>query len=167
MEQHSRQRYEDYKSFMRRHQQTVWRVCYDFAHGDIPRCEDMVQEVWIALWLRFDQLKINAPELMQRAWLKRVTQSVLVDLYRRAESEPERLTPALVNTLPDTHVDYAESIDDLMSTLSDDEERLLRMRLEGYDAQEIADEFKMERNAVYVRINRIITKLRRRYGTGL
>ena len=54
-----------------------------------------------------------------------------------------------------------------MSTLSDDEERLLRMRLEGYDAQEIADEFKMERNAVYVRINRIITKLRRRYGTGL
>ena len=167
MEQHSRQRYEDYKSFMRRHQATVWRVCYDFARGDIPRCEDMVQEVWIALWLRFDQLKTNAPELMQRAWLKRVTQSVLVDLYRRAESEPERLTPALVNTLPDTHVDYAESIDDLMSTLSDDEERLLRMRLEGYDAQEIADEFKMERNAVYVRINRIITKLRRRYGTGL
>ena len=54
MEQHSRQRYEDYKSFMRRHQETVWRVCYDFARGDIPRCEDMVQEVWIMLWLKFD-----------------------------------------------------------------------------------------------------------------
>ena len=51
MEQYSRQRYEDYKSFMRRHQATVWRVCYDFARGDIPRCEDMVQEVWIMLWL--------------------------------------------------------------------------------------------------------------------
>ena len=167
MEYHSRQRYEDYKSFMRRHQKTVWRVCYDFARGDIPRCEDMVQEVWIALWLRFDQLKTNAPELMQRAWVKRITRSVLVDLYRRSEPESERLTPVLINTIPDTSVDYAESIDDLMSTLSDDEERLLRMRLEGYDAQEIAAEFKMERNAVYVRINRIITKLRRRYGTGL
>ena len=36
MEQHSRQRYKDYKFFMRRHQATVWRVCYDFARGDRP-----------------------------------------------------------------------------------------------------------------------------------
>jgi RNA polymerase sigma factor (sigma-70 family) len=69
--------------------------------------------------------------------------------------------------LPDTPINYAESIDDLMAALTDDEERMMRMRLEGYDAQEIADEFKMERNAVYVRINRIIAKLRKRYGTGL
>lgn len=59
MEQHSRQRYEDYKSFMRRHQQTVWRICYDFSRGDIPRCEDMVQEVWIMLWLKFDTMTIE------------------------------------------------------------------------------------------------------------
>lgn len=45
MEQHGRQRYEDYKFFMRQHKKTVWRVCYDYAYGDIPRCEDMVQEV--------------------------------------------------------------------------------------------------------------------------
>ena len=37
MELHGRQRYEDYKTFMRRHQEGVWRVCYDFARGDIPR----------------------------------------------------------------------------------------------------------------------------------
>lgn len=167
MAQHDTRQYEAYNAFLLRHREAVWQMCWKFAKGNRAACEDMVQEVWIALWLRFDQLKTDAPELMQRAWLKRVTQSVLVDLYRRAESEPERLTPALVNTLPDTHVDYAESIDDLMSSLSNDEERLMRMRLAGYDAQEIADEFKMERNAVYVRINRIITKLRRRYGTGL
>ena len=64
-------------------------------------------------------------------------------------------------------MDYAESIDDLMVSLTDEEERMMRMRLEGYDAQEIADEFKTERNAVYVRINRIINKLRKRYGAGL
>lgn len=167
MAQHDTRQYEAYNAFLLRHREAVWQMCWKFAKGNRAACEDMVQEVWIALWLRFDQLKTNAPELMQRAWLKRVTQSVLVDLYRRAESESERLTPALVNTLPDTHVDYAESIDDLMSSLSNDEERLMRMRLAGYDAQEIADEFKIERNAVYVRINRIITKLRRRYGTGL
>ncbi len=167
MAQHDTRQYEAYNDFLLRHREAVWQMCWKFAKGNRAACEDMVQEVWIALWLRFDQLKTNAPELMQRAWLKRVTQSVLVDLYRRSEPESERLTPVLINTIPDTCVDYAESIDDLMSTLSDDEERLLRMRLEGYDAQDIADEFKIERNAVYVRINRIITKLRRRYGTGL
>ena len=35
------------------------------------------------------------------------------------------------------------------------------------DLKVVSGAFKMERNAVYVRINRIITKLRRRYGTGL
>ena len=167
MADRSRQQYDAYCAFIERHRETVWRICYRFAKGNRAACEDMVQEVWIALWLRFDQLKTNAPELMQRAWLKRITQSVLVVLYRRSGPDPERLTPTLFNTLPDSPVDYAESIDDLMSTLSSDEERMMRMRLKGYDAQEIADEFGMERNAVYVRINRIITKLRRRYGTGL
>ena len=167
MADRSRQQYDAYCAFIERHRETVWRICYRFAKGNRAACEDMVQEVWIALWLRFDQLKTNAPELMQRAWLKRITQSVLVVLYRRSGPDPERLTPTLFNTLPDSPVDYAESIDDLMSTLSSDEERMMRMRLEGYDAQEIADEFGMERNAVYVRINRIITKLQRRYGTGL
>lgn len=152
---------------MQRHREAVWRVCWRYAKGDRAQCENMVQEVWIALWLRFDELKTDVTEWEQRAWVKRITRSVLVDLYRRSEPEPERLTPALINTLPDTSVDYAESIDNLMVALTDDEEKMMRMRLEGYDAQEIADEFNMERNAVYVRINRIITKLRKRYGTGL
>ena len=152
---------------MVRHREAVWRVCWRYAKGDRARCENMVQEVWITLWLKFDDLKTDVTEWEQRAWVKRITRSVLVDLYRRSDPEPERLTPMLINTLPDTRVNYAESIDDLLATLTDEEERMMRMRLEGYDAHEIADEFKMERNTVYVRINRIITKLRRRYGTGL
>ena len=164
---HENTKHEAYGAFMVQHREAVWRVCWQYAKGDRVRCENMVQEVWIALWLRFDELKTDVTEWEQRAWVKRITRSVLVDLYRRSDPEPERLTPMLINTLPDNRVNYAESIDDLMATLTDEEERMMRMRLEGYDAQEIADEFKMERNAIYVRINRIITKLRRRYGTGL
>ena len=61
MEQHSRQRYEDYKSFMRRHQATVWRVCYDFARGitsprywindPLPQYRPlMVKNMWTVVW---------------------------------------------------------------------------------------------------------------------
>jgi RNA polymerase sigma factor (sigma-70 family) len=165
MEQHNRQRYEDYKSFMRRHQESVWRVCYDFAHGDISRCEDMVQEVWIMLWLKFDTMTSRS-EWQQRVWVRRVTRSVLVDLYRREHPPLEPITTETEETVAAESRDVAERIDDLFSALNPDEQRLMRMRLDGYSAEEIADELEIEANAVYQRVNRIMNKLRK-YGTRL
>lgn len=171
MEQHGRQRYEDYKSFMRRHQEAVWRVCYDFAHGDIPRCKDMVQEVWIMLWLKFDTMT-SRTAWQQRLWVRRVTRSVLVDLYRREAGNADILVHLedLDEDIADGDVrapgDVAERIDELFSLLTPDEQHLMRMRLGGHSAGEIATELKIETNAVYQRVNRIITKLRK-YGTRL
>lgn len=165
MEQHGRQRYEDYKSFMRRHQATVWRVCYDFARGDIPRCEDMVQEVWIMLWLKFDTMT-GRSEWQQRVWVRKVARSVLVDLYRRETPPPEPISFETEKSLAAESNDVAERIDDLFVALTPDEQRLMRMRLEGYSAEEIAAELKIEANAVYQRVNRIMNKLRQ-YATRL
>ena len=165
MEQHSRQRYEDYKSFMRRHQATVWHVCYDFARGDIQRCEDMVQEVWIMLWLRFDTMT-SRTEWQQRVWVRRVTRSVLVDLSRREHPPLEPINAEIVETVTAETSDVAECIDDLFAALTPDEQRLMRMRLDGYSAEEIAAEQKIENNAVYQRVNRIMNKLRQ-YATRL
>ncbi len=164
MEQHhDTRRYEAYNAFLLRHREAVWHVCWKFAKGNRTACEDMVQEVWIALWLRFDKLNESYGEWQQRVWVKRITRSVLVDLYRRSEPEGERLTPVLIQTMPDTTINLAEEIDDLMALLPEDEEHLMRMRLEGYDAQEIGDTFGIDRNAVYQRVNRIMNKLRNRY----
>lgn len=159
MEQHGRQRYEDYKSFMRRHQEAVWRVCYNFARGDIPRCEDMVQEVWIMLWLKFDTMTSHT-EWQQRVWVRRVTHSVLVDLYRKKHPDLEPVTEEMVAYVSSKESDVAECIDDLFSTLTPDEQRLMTMRLEGYTTEEIAASFNIEQNAVYQRVNRIMNKLR-------
>ena len=161
MEQHGRQRYEDYKFFMRRHQQTVWRVCYDFAHGDIPRCEDMVQEVWIMLWLKFDTMT-SRTEWQQRVWVRRVTHSVLVDLYRREHPPLEPIIAGMEESVAVETSDVAERIDDLFAALTPDEQRLMRMRLDGYSTEEIATEFDIATNAVYQRVNRIMNKLRQR-----
>lgn len=173
MEQYSRERYEAYKVFIRRHREAVWRVCYDFARGDIPRCEDMVQEVWIMVWLKFDQLREDTSEWRQRVWVRRVTRSVLIDLYRKESGNTDFLGrfEDLDHDIADEAIrapkDIAEHIDDLLSHLTPDEQRLMRMRLDGYSAEEIASEFKVEPNAVYQRVNRIMKKLRNRYGTGL
>ena len=150
---------------MRRHQATVWRVCYDFARGDIPRCEDMVQEVWIMLWLKFDTMNSQS-EWQQRIWVRRVTRSVLVDLYRKKRPELEPITEEMKESVAIEDIDVAERIDDLFSALTPDEQHLMRMRLEGYSAEEIAAGLKIEPNAVYQRVNRIMNKLRQ-YATRL
>ena len=167
MVEHSTKRYAEYNTFILRHREAVWHACWRFAKGNRAACEDMVQEVWIALWLKFDQLCTDYSERQQRAWVKRVTRSVLIDLYRRSEPEPDSLPALAAATLPSVAVSYADEIDDLMASLTADDERLMRMRLEGYDAQEIADAFGIKRNAVYQRVNRIITKLRKCHGTRL
>ena len=73
MIQNTNPRHEAYCAFMRRHRETVWRVCWHFARhgrGDrsdrMARAEDMAQEVWIVLWLKFDQINPEYTEKQQR-----------------------------------------------------------------------------------------------------
>lgn len=165
-------RHAAYCAFMRRHRETVWRVCWRFArrgngnHADrLAHAEDMAQEVWIVLWLKFDQLNPEYTERQQRRWLERLAESVLIDLYRSEEPQPEPLTDEMAETLPLSGSDYVEHIYDLLAALPPDEERLMRMRFEGYNAQEIADAMHLTRDAVYQRISRIMKKLKKINGT--
>ena len=88
----SNPRHAAYCAFMRRHRETVWRVCWHFArqgrggrNDRLARAKDMAQEVWIVLWLKFDQLKPEYTESQQRRWLGRLTRSVLIDLYHHPQ----------------------------------------------------------------------------------
>lgn len=156
-------RYARYVAFMQHHREAVWKMCARFAHSDRERTKDMVQEVYLVLWLRFDQLDDRYGEWQQRQWLKRLTRSVLVDLYRRAEPEPEALTEQMADSLPDQSADYAGDVEEMLAVLTDDERRLMQMRLDGYDGAEIADALGISPSAVYTRTNRILKKLRTKF----
>ncbi len=157
-------RHDAYCEFMRSHRETVWRICWRYAQGDSERCRDMVQEVWIALWLRFDRLRENAPEAQKQVWIWRTARSVLIDLYRRQHICYERLSEQQMAAIQVTGVDYAECIEDMKESLNEGEQRLLQMRLDGYNVKEISSILGIERNAVYQRVNRIINKLKLSYG---
>lgn len=172
-EQSSCSKNEAYCTFMRRHRETVWRVCWRFAsqgRGDnvdrIACAKDMAQEVWIVLWLKFDQLDLQAPERQQRRWLTRVAHSVLIDLYRHTtihDNDMVRLEDLEhdiedVGALPPGNL--ADTLYTLLEFLPPNDQQLIRMRLEGYDAQEIADTMGTSRNNVYQRISRIIKKIK-------
>lgn len=124
----------------------------------------MVQEVYLTLWLHYDQLNPKANEWQQRAWVWLTTRSVLIDLYRKQAPETVTLDSFSEEQNTDTSMNYYEHIDNLMDKLNDEERRLMQMRLDGYDANEIAQVLGIERNAVYQRVNRIIYKLRKAYG---
>lgn len=156
--------YADYEAFMLRHRTNVWRACCRFAHDNKEQARDLVQEVYLAMWLRYDQLDDGANAWQQRAWVWRTARSVLVDLYRKRDPDTVPLDSLDEEHLADTTVDYAKHINDIMGLLGAEERRLLQMRLDGYDAAEIAQALGIERNTVYQRMNRIINKLRKEYG---
>lgn len=147
---------------LRHHRATVWRLCLQHSHGDIERCRDMMQEVCIALWLHFDQLRPDASLQEERSWVCWQCRSAL-DLLRRKEHLPlQRLPEGAEESLPtDDSATRREDVDELLSAVNDDERCVIQLRLDGYDADEIADVMGVGRNAVYQRIHRAISKMRR------
>ena len=165
MSDFSPQRYNEYERFMVSHRQTVWQICFRFAKGDQDRCRDLVQEVYLTLWLKFDQLRDDASERERKAWLKRVARNVLIDLHRKEKDAVFYDISNLPDIPESTHQDVlSETIEEMTELLSDSERQLVQMRLDGYDASEIASALNIKSDAVYQRFCRIIKKLKVIYG---
>lgn len=151
-----------FDKLLKRHRPMVWRMCWISAHGNYERCRDLVQEVSIALWRHFDQLRPDATLQEERAWVRWQTRSVL-DFHRRMQRPtPLPLTPGMADMqAADDILEQQEELEELMSTLNDDERRMLRLQLEGYRADEIAEAMGLKRDAVYQRLHRVVGKMRR------
>lgn len=149
-----------YYELLERYRPMVWRLCWRHARGDWDRCNDLVQEVSIALWERFGQLPPDAPPQVQRAWVRWQTRSVL-DLQRRKQHlVTEPLTDAMTKTLVDDSENDKEKVAEVMELLTPEEQRLVRLQLCGYNAAEVAQIMHLTRDAVYQRMHRIVIKAR-------
>ena len=138
----------------------VWRLCWVRARGNYERCRDLVQEVSIALWLHFDALRPDATPGEKRAWIYWQSRSIL-DLQRRLQKPPmQPLTALLEETVADEDSRQNE-IEDLMAALSPEEQRLVKLYLEGYRSSEIAKTMGLSRDSVYQRLHRVVGKMRR------
>lgn len=151
-----------FDELLKRHRPMVWRMCWISAHGNYERCRDLVQEVSIALWRHFGQLRPDATLQEERAWVRWQTRSVLDFQRRMQRPAPLPLTPGMADMqAADDILEQQEELEELMSTLNDDERRMLRLQLEGYRADEIAEAMGLKRDAVYQRLHRVVGKMRR------
>lgn len=151
-----------FDELLKRHRPMVWRMCWISAHGNYERCRDLVQEVSIALWRHFGQLRPDATLQEERAWVRWQTRSALDFQRRMQRPTPLPLTPGMADLqAADDILEQHEELEELMSTLNDDERRMLRLQLEGYCADEIAEAMGLKRDAVYQRLHRVVVKMRR------
>ena len=151
-----------FDELLKRHRPMVWRMCWISAHGNYERCRDLVQEVSIALWRHFGQLRPDATLQEERAWVRWQTRSALDFQRRMQRPTPLPLTPGMADLqAADDILEQQEELEELMSTLNDDERRMLRLQLEGYRADEIAEAMGLKRDAVYQRLHRVVVKMRR------
>lgn len=154
-----------YAELLRRHRATVWRMCWLKARGDWERCRDLVQEVSVALWMHFEELRPGVTPAEERAWVRWVTRSALDHQTRKRRVETMPLTPMHEESIAaEDRQAQREDIDDMMASLSHDEQRIMRLRMEGFRANEIASIMGLSNDAVYQRIHRIAVKLRRLLG---
>lgn len=146
-----------YTALLRRHRSLVWALCWSRARGDYERCRDLVQEVSLSLWEHYGRLRPNAGPLQERAWVLWHTRSVLDHLHRR----PSPTLVPLPDDMPEVVDESHERLDDIMASLEESDRTLIQMRLDGYDATEIAQQMHISRDAVYQRLHRIINRLQK------
>ena len=113
------------------------------------------------MWLHFDTLRPDATPGEERSWVYWQCRSSL-DLQRRLQGPLQQpLTALVVETLAaDDSSQEKEEIEHLMAVLSPDDQRLVRLHLEGYRAEEIAETLGLTRDAVYQRWHRALQKMR-------
>ena len=151
-----------YTELLKRHLPMVWRGCWVRARGNYERCRDLVQEVSIALWLHLDQLRTDVSPKEEKAWVWWMTRTTLDHLHRSQQLPLQALTEAIAETIPDAdNSAVEEDIEELMAALSPEEQQLVRLHIEGYRADEIAETLGLGRDTVYQRMHRALGKARK------
>lgn len=124
--------YERFTVLMESNLRMVWAMCRRYSHGDRDVCYDLSQEVWISVWRHFGNLREGSNALMERAWVWWMARTALANSARgrHVERLPDGFEVADSEALE--RLQQSELLDEAMATLGPREQRVVRMRLEGY-----------------------------------
>ena len=146
-----------YEAVVRRHARLIRRVCLLRSGGDMRLCEELEQEVSIGLWLHLDSYR---PGKEEAAWVYWRARKVIHDFYRHRLPSPTQLSREIADTLAEETCNAREQQEDIMAHLSDEDRRLLELRLESEGVGEMAAKLHSTTNAIYKRMRCVIEKAR-------
>ena len=139
----------------------LWHLCASFRLGAAWTTDDAFQEVLCELWRWRSTFRGASTE---RTWVYRVAMSTLLGISRRHSNQP---SPAVgdASTLPPVTTPPAEPsvLLQLVATLTDDEQYVVRAHLDGFSNIEIGRMTGLSPAAVSMRLSRAKRKLKKMY----
>jgi RNA polymerase sigma-70 factor (ECF subfamily) len=130
------------------------------AHAAGIDCEDIVQEVLLALHLKRGTWIKGTP---LAPWVAAIARNKVVDALRRrgqrSEVSIDSVAEALVSG-SEHNAEHAHDVSDMLARLNDRQRDVVRaISLEGYTAQEAAERLQMSEVAVRVTLHRSLKTL--------
>lgn len=131
-------KYDSFCAMWQRNRTMVWAMCLRHAPIGVMKCEDLVQEVAIALWNDFLNLEAEKGMGWETSWVWWHTRRKLSHLRRTPQTLPlpEGYDVVDVDAVNDSYV--KDTIDEAMASLSEVERQVVWMRMDGYDYNYIA-----------------------------
>ncbi|MBR1766100.1 MAG: sigma-70 family RNA polymerase sigma factor [Bacteroidales bacterium] len=125
---------------MERQKTFIWRMCYRACGREKERCKDLVQEVCLALWRGFSNLREKENIKLEKAWVwwHIRTQISHLERERKEDTLPDDYEKADVDAL--LSEERKEALEEIMTPLGKREREVVAMRMEGYDYQEIGQQ---------------------------
>lgn len=145
---------------LKRNRSMIRSMCWRFCGGDVERLKDLMQEVAIALWTYYANLRQGDNPKLERAWVWWHTRTLLHNSRRRKRMEQMPEAVDIVDDEQATATDRHETIAHLLSSLASHERRLVEMHLSGYTGREISQQTGMSENAVRKALSRAIDKMK-------
>lgn len=140
----------------------IFRFCV-VKVSDIERAEDMTQEVFTRFW---KSLREEKDITNTRAFLYTIASNLAKDWYKRKKSESldthldNGFAPASKEIGPQIISEYQEALAAMADMEERDREVLYLRFVEGLEPKQIAEVLGETANAISVRINRAMKKLR-------
>ena len=133
---------------------------YCVSHSNSrAEADDLMQEVFIAVWNNIDSLHHNSTPRQTNRWLFKVMRTVFIRHLRQQLRHAEPLPEALAATTEVAEYDK-ELLYELIAHLPSDDQKLLQLRFEGYNNIEIAQQIGLKANTLNQRMSRIVKKMK-------
>lgn len=155
------ERYLRYAELLHRYNGNIVGFCIRRC-GSGSEADDLMQEVFAALWEGMESLRDDCPPGMENRWIY----SVMRTAWSRHRRIRSRLITLPLERLPEKAApsnESSEKVEELLSALDPDTGRLLRRHLEGYSSAELASEMGVKTETIKKRITRAIQKMRQIY----
>lgn len=142
-----------FRALWERNERVVRRMCRRAARRQTVCADDLVQCVALRLIECCDKLHHDVKPRVERAWVRRVADSVIARLLEEAPERYVQLTEPLADDDRDERL--RETVDGLMACLDDDDRALLQMKLDGFNNDDLAMLTGLSYAAVATRLHRI------------